>query len=314
MGCGGTRARKGAGSVNASGIVWEWCSTDCEDRLAGDVAEDPKGFPHAVVEHMKRIRRLRPPPRARARAKSTLSNRGGDLRRRRGLDKNRPAPVPMAEIPVGRMGPLAARAKLDRGAGPKGGMWHMIDRLEVGPPTKARAACDHRLELDVDTFEQPKHVHRSNRCRRVGCQAGWPEEIVFKAPSSRRSRALLSNHGGDRRGADGLDKNDPARARARAEAPRPAKTKTLEEIAESIEHLGKIVLQRRRILCGKPRCAKFHGPYWYAFWKAGGRTRCRYIGKHLPKNIEDNPRFTIDRVVLDADRREVAAEEREAAE
>jgi len=36
----------------------------------------------------------------------------------------------------------------------------------------------------------------------------------------------------------------------------------------------------RYVLCGKPDCAKRHGPYWYATWKArtGGRTRNRYVG------------------------------------
>ena len=35
-------------------------------------------------------------------------------------------------------------------------------------------------------------------------------------------------------------------------------------------------LVHRHVLCG--RCPKLHGPYWYAAWKEGGRTRWRYIG------------------------------------
>jgi hypothetical protein len=77
--------------------------------------------------------------------------------------------------------------------------------------------------------------------------------------------------------------------------------KSLEEIANSIAHLGRITLQRKLILCGKPRCSKFHGPYWYAFWKTDGATRCRYIGRRLPEGIEREPlgRFNIDERVLE---------------
>lgn len=40
--------------------------------------------------------------------------------------------------------------------------------------------------------------------------------------------------------------------------------------------------------CGKPACARCadhgpgHGPYWYAFWRDGGRTHSRYLGKQAP--------------------------------
>src|ERR1051325_5406987 len=38
--------------------------------------------------------------------------------------------------------------------------------------------------------------------------------------------------------------------------------------------------------CGKPNCkcarGRLHGPYWYAYWSEGGRTRARYVGKRLP--------------------------------
>lgn len=37
-------------------------------------------------------------------------------------------------------------------------------------------------------------------------------------------------------------------------------------------------LMREYVLCGKPGCAKKHGPYWYAYWKEGKRTRKRYVG------------------------------------
>lgn len=37
-----------------------------------------------------------------------------------------------------------------------------------------------------------------------------------------------------------------------------------------------------RFVTHNPRCKKCpHGPYYYAFWKAGGKTKCAYIGKTL---------------------------------
>ena len=42
-----------------------------------------------------------------------------------------------------------------------------------------------------------------------------------------------------------------------------------------------ITLQRELRQCGKD-CSKCpHGPYWYAYWKEGGRTRSAYIGKEM---------------------------------
>src|SRR5579872_3094695 len=39
--------------------------------------------------------------------------------------------------------------------------------------------------------------------------------------------------------------------------------------------------------CGKAHCTACrsgpgHGPYWYAYWREGGRKRSRYLGKHVP--------------------------------
>ncbi len=43
------------------------------------------------------------------------------------------------------------------------------------------------------------------------------------------------------------------------------------------------------VRCGKQNChyseGKLHGPYWYAYWSEGGRTRSEYVGKKLPKGI-----------------------------
>lgn len=40
-----------------------------------------------------------------------------------------------------------------------------------------------------------------------------------------------------------------------------------------------ITYELRHVLCGKANCRKLHGPYWYAYWTAGGRVRTAYIGK-----------------------------------
>ena len=44
----------------------------------------------------------------------------------------------------------------------------------------------------------------------------------------------------------------------------------------------------QKVRCGKKtcRCAKpdgeLHGPYWYLYWKKGGKTKSRYVGKEKP--------------------------------
>ena len=42
-----------------------------------------------------------------------------------------------------------------------------------------------------------------------------------------------------------------------------------------------VTYQLELVQCGKRKCRKWHGPYWYAYWTAGGRTRSLYIGKKL---------------------------------
>ncbi|HET6263195.1 MAG TPA: DUF6788 family protein [Chloroflexia bacterium] len=42
--------------------------------------------------------------------------------------------------------------------------------------------------------------------------------------------------------------------------------------------------------CGKPNCkcvgGPAHGPYWYAYWSEGGRTKAQYVGKRLPAGLK----------------------------
>ena len=54
---------------------------------------------------------------------------------------------------------------------------------------------------------------------------------------------------------------------------------------------SKITYRQQFTRCGKQRCRKCkegagHGPYWYAFWSANGRTVSKYIGTHLPENVK----------------------------
>lgn len=46
---------------------------------------------------------------------------------------------------------------------------------------------------------------------------------------------------------------------------------------------GPVSYRLERVRCGKPGCKSCpHGPYWYAYYRDGGRLRSRYIGRDLP--------------------------------
>jgi hypothetical protein len=68
-------------------------------------------------------------------------------------------------------------------------------------------------------------------------------------------------------------------------ATRRAKPKrSKKQIVEVLPGVDKIdgrsvTYQRELVKCGKPKCRKWHGPYWYAYWTWGKRTRTLYIGK-----------------------------------
>lgn len=45
---------------------------------------------------------------------------------------------------------------------------------------------------------------------------------------------------------------------------------------------SKVTYRQELVRCGRENCSKCpHGPYWYAYWREGGRVRSRYIGKDL---------------------------------
>ena len=46
-----------------------------------------------------------------------------------------------------------------------------------------------------------------------------------------------------------------------------------------------VSLRRQWVRCGKESCTRCpHGPYWYAYWREGGKRRSRYVGK-----LDDEP-------------------------
>ena len=60
------------------------------------------------------------------------------------------------------------------------------------------------------------------------------------------------------------------------------KKKARREVIET-RRKGKRTYQLVKIYCGKKCSGCPHGPYWYAYWKEGGRSRSEYVGKTLDK-------------------------------
>ena len=56
---------------------------------------------------------------------------------------------------------------------------------------------------------------------------------------------------------------------------------------ERPEEHAKVTYRLEQVRCGKDGCTRCpHGPYWYAYWREGGRLRSRYIGKQLPEGTD----------------------------
>ncbi len=71
---------------------------------------------------------------------------------------------------------------------------------------------------------------------------------------------------------------------------RPDAGSPLEVKAQSkaeVKQVGSVTIRSEYRKCGKLcRCnkGKGHGPYRYAYWWAGGRTRSRYLGKRVEES------------------------------
>lgn len=61
----------------------------------------------------------------------------------------------------------------------------------------------------------------------------------------------------------------------------PGPTMDLEEVAG----MPAVDYRQQYIQCGRRCGACPHGPYWYAYWKDGGRSRSQYIGRELPADV-----------------------------
>ncbi|MBN1236374.1 MAG: hypothetical protein JW999_10065 [Methanotrichaceae archaeon] len=48
-----------------------------------------------------------------------------------------------------------------------------------------------------------------------------------------------------------------------------------------VERFGPVTYRLERVSCGKNCKGCPHGPYWYGYWREGGKTRSKYIGKNL---------------------------------
>ncbi|MBI4785597.1 MAG: hypothetical protein HY782_00920 [Chloroflexi bacterium] len=64
---------------------------------------------------------------------------------------------------------------------------------------------------------------------------------------------------------------------------------TLSQRAVTTEQqFGSLTFRYETVRCGKKNCTRCpHGPYWYVYWKEGGRTRSRYVGRSLPQKARD---------------------------
>lgn len=52
----------------------------------------------------------------------------------------------------------------------------------------------------------------------------------------------------------------------------------IEAIEAQRKRRSGVTFRLQFVKCGKAKCRKWHGPYWYAAWKDGRRTRTAYVG------------------------------------
>lgn len=101
---------------------------------------------------------------------------------------------------------------------------------------------------------------------------------IRRARRERLEASRARRHGNTSKalGAELLRQKALDKARA---APAVVRTAGGCEVRHTRERGHGITYERKAVLCGKKGCEKLHGPYWYAFWTAGGRVRSVYIGK-----------------------------------
>ncbi len=55
----------------------------------------------------------------------------------------------------------------------------------------------------------------------------------------------------------------------------------LGKVVQEVKTIGSITYRRELVSCGKNCKGCPHGPYWYGYWREGGKTHSKYIGKNL---------------------------------
>jgi hypothetical protein len=70
-----------------------------------------------------------------------------------------------------------------------------------------------------------------------------------------------------------------------------APAQTPETRQEALQGRRGVSYRQELAKCGKAACKRCaagqgHGPYWRAYWFEGGKTRSKYIGKHLPEHVQ----------------------------
>jgi hypothetical protein len=73
------------------------------------------------------------------------------------------------------------------------------------------------------------------------------------------------------------------------EAKKVAGGATVRQVLEECKAVNK-TYRLEKVRCGKKNCrcsrGELHGPYWYAYWTEGGKTRSEYVGKNLPRGVK----------------------------
>lgn len=62
----------------------------------------------------------------------------------------------------------------------------------------------------------------------------------------------------------------------------PSSQSTSRRVLEE-KQSGSVTYRLEMVSCGKHCKGCPHGPYWYGYWKEGGKTRSKYIGKRFTK-------------------------------
>jgi hypothetical protein len=54
-----------------------------------------------------------------------------------------------------------------------------------------------------------------------------------------------------------------------------------ERVVQKVKTIDSITYRQELVSCGKNCKGCPHGPYWYGYWREGGKTHSKYIGKNL---------------------------------